>query len=311
MPIFETFSKRQKRREQAGQADVYQYDDLPRAFRVQVVHIWRTLNDTGDSIPRLRGRIEASFSTQLWQYIHSLVTREVGVFDLGQSFGVFEQCCEYILQVDTLGALDMIDVVFHVAFSLQDRFSGGSSIYSPQEAIDELNHRFREHNIGYQFEAGELIRVDSQYMHNETVKPALLLLRHARFSGASDEFMRAHEHYRAGRLKEAIAEALKAFESTMKTICEERGWPYDRQRATAKDLIQVMVAHELLPAYLTQHYQGLRMLLEAGLPTVRNKTSGHGQGKDPLAVPEYFVAYALHQAAANIVFLVEAHTALP
>jgi hypothetical protein len=48
-------------------------------------------------------------------------------------------------------------------------------------------------------------------------------------------------------------------------------------------------------------------LLEGGLPTVRNKNAGHGQGPTPVSVPDYLVAYALHMAAANIVLLIQAH----
>jgi hypothetical protein len=50
------------------------------------------------------------------------------------------------------------------------------------------------------------------------VKPALSLLHDAGFDGPADEFMKGFEHYRHGRNKEAVAEALKAFESTMKAI---------------------------------------------------------------------------------------------
>jgi hypothetical protein len=50
--------------------------------------------------------------------------------------------------------------------------------------------------------------------------------------------------------------------------------------------------------------------MESGLPTVRNKTSGHGQGPTPIELPAHFVAYSLHLTASNIVFLVEAHKAL-
>ena len=34
------YSKRKKAAEKAGQEDVFQYDVLPEAFRVQVIHIW-------------------------------------------------------------------------------------------------------------------------------------------------------------------------------------------------------------------------------------------------------------------------------
>jgi uncharacterized protein DUF7014 len=55
---------------------------------------------------------------------------------------------------------------------------------------------------------------------------------------------------------------------------------------------------------------GVRNTLQAGLPTVRNKLGGHGQGKDTRKAADYFAGYALHLAATNIVFLVEAHNDL-
>ena len=69
--------------------------------------------------------------------------------------------------------------------------------------------------------------------------------------------------------------------------------------------------HGLVPKkYIETHLAGVRSTLEAGLPTVRKKLGGQGQGKEPRKVPDYFAGYALHLAATNIVFLVEAHEAL-
>ena len=39
MPIHDIFSKREKRR-RGDLPDVYQYEDIPRKLRVQVIHIW-------------------------------------------------------------------------------------------------------------------------------------------------------------------------------------------------------------------------------------------------------------------------------
>ncbi len=103
-----------------------------------------------------------------------------------------------------------------------------------------------------------------------------------------------------------MSDALKAFESTMKAICDKNGWSYPGT-AAAKHLIEIVLDNELVPRYMQSHFTALRSTLEAGLPTVRNKNSGHGQGTIPREVPEYFAGYALHLAATNIVFLVEAH----
>lgn len=116
----------------------------------------------------------------------------------------------------------------------------------PDDAIDELNTRFNQHAIGYRYESGSIIQVDSEYVHSEAVKPALMLLHANGFDGASDEFIRAHEHYRKGRTKEAIAEALKAFESTMKSICAARNWAYP-SGATAKTLLDILLRQRADP----------------------------------------------------------------
>lgn len=89
-----------------------------------------------------------------------------------------------------------------------------------------------------------------------------------------------------------------------------RGWEYSKT-ATAQKLIEVIFAKELIPTYLQTHFLSLRSVLEADVPTVRNKTSGHCQGATPFDVPEHLAAYVLHPTASNIVMLIEAHKAQP
>ncbi len=180
----------------------------------------------------------------------------------------------------------------------------------PDKAITELNLRFKEHGVGYQYESGELLRIDSQYMHAEAVKPTLTVLRSKYYKGANEEFLKAHEHYRHGRHKECLVEALKAFESTMKAICEKRKWPY-QQTDTAKILIDICLKNGLIPAYMQTQFSSLRSMLESGVPTIRNKLGGHGQGSQPVSVPEPLVRYALHLTATNILFLGDSEEALP
>lgn len=217
------------------------------------------------------------------------------------------------MNTDTEGSLDIIDLSFQfidqkVRYIYPDEQRYSRITQSADDAVSELNTRFKEHGIGYQFDGGELMRVDSQYMHAQVVKPAISLLRDLKFLGAENEFLHAHEHYRKGNHKEAIVDALKAFESTMKAICYARNWTFS-PNDSARDLIKIMFDNKLIPPALQTHFTGLRSVLESGLPTVRNKTSGHGQGVDIVEVPEYLTSYALHLAATNIVFLVEAHKA--
>lgn len=118
--------------------------------------------------------------------------------------------------------------------------------------------------------------------------------------------MSAHKHYRAGETKDAITDANNAFESTMKAICDQRGWPY-QSGATASQLVRVVKENGLLPDKMSKSFEQLAATLKSGLPPVRNEEGAHGQGSDPHRTPDYVAAYALHLAAAKILFLVEAH----
>lgn len=311
MTFFETFSKRQKRLANSGKQDVYQYDELPRAFRVQIIHIW---DDAIGQYGAVYGR--RSPANEIWSSIHSTLSREHGVFTLtGEDAGPEEQCKKYLLTSPITGALDIIELSFLaidrvVRLFDQYQISDAKIAQDADEAIEELNRRFQEHGIGYQYVGGILVRLDSQFAHAEVVKPALGLLNAAGFDGPADEFMRAFEHYRHGRHKEAIAEALKAFESTMKAICHARKWSCP-STATAKQLMELVFDKGLIPKILESHFTNLRVAMESGLPTLRNKTSGHGQGAAPVELPTYFAGYALHLMASNIIFLAEAYKTLP
>ncbi len=311
MGVLDIYHKRKRLREKAGQPDIYRYDDLPEELRVQVIHIWRTALGiykpyySDDAIPNKN-----------WVWIHDRFCRELGLLTLEPPRdNEFEKCCKYILdESDIDNVLSLIELSFGFIDRVwRERFhwdkSDAGVTQDPDDAIAELNDRFQEHGIGYQYVSGRIISVDSQYIHTEAVRPAMSLLQQAGFDGASEEFLKAHEHYRKGRNKEAIAEALKAFESTMKSICSFMRWEVP-ENATAKPLIDVCFSNGLIPKALSSHFNSLRTTLGSGLPTTSNRLARHGQGQKTVRVPYYIAAYALHLAATNIVFLVESYIEL-
>lgn len=313
MGVYETFSKRKKRLESAGQQDVCQYEDLPQPFRVQVFHIWRDALG-GYYVPRNYSPGSALASNKFWETIHNIVSREAGLPYLGSpDREINERCGDYMLKAQTGDALNIIEVSFRVMdIKVRESFAylpNCGVIQHPDDAITELNHRFKEHGIGYQYGNGILFRVDSQLLHAEAIKPAITLLNVKGFEGPAQEFMDAFDHFRHGRNKEASDAALKSFESTMKAICSKRKWAYD-SKATAKLLLETLIKNGLIPPALESHFTGLRTSMESGLPTIRNTSSGHGQGPIPRELPEHMAAHALHLLAANIVFLIEAERAL-
>ena len=313
MPIIDLFSKRQKRL-RGEVPDVYVYNDLPDPLRVQIVHIW--MDVLGDQVQaRTRGSVGKTY-----KFIVQSLCHEYGVFILPGAEKHYREresiddLIEFFMkEKDIERVIDAIELSFQsINIFTRDRDYLGRR--NPSEkadsAIEELNYRFKDHGIGYQFTNGKIIRTDSELIHSDVVKPALLLLNQMHYAGAQDEFLKAHEHYRKRNAKEALSECLKAFESVMKTICDRRGWQYG-SNATAKPLIQACFDNRLIDPFWQSHYSSLRSLLESGVPTGRNKLSGHGQGAAPTTVPDHLVAYMLHMTASAIVFLAEADKNLP
>lgn len=301
MPVFDLFSKRQKRL-RGGYPDTYQYDNIDRKFRIQVVHIIR--NTIGIRDPYRKS------TEQTYQYIHETLCKEYGVFTLREyANSDFSAVFDYFLdEEDHEKCLDIIELSFQEidTYVRKNEFSFRDAegvTQKPDDAIEELNARFKESGIGYQFEAGKLTRIDSQFIHSETVKPVLHLLgKDEKYAGANNEFLSAHEHYRHNRYKECLNDCLKSFESLMKAIHEKHSWSYD-SNATAKTLINSCLANKLVPEYLQTQFSSVRGLLESGIPTVRNKEGGHGQGTEVSTVPEHLASYILHLTATNLLFL--------
>ncbi|MHC4406100.1 MAG: DUF7014 domain-containing protein, partial [Planctomycetota bacterium] len=90
----------------------------------------------------------------------------------------------------------------------------------------------------------------------------------------------------------------------MKIVCHHKGWPY-KQKDTAKVLITTCLDKGLVPTFSQQQLTSLRTLLESGVPTVRNKQSGHGQGMEQHDVPQHLARYALHLTAATVLLLAD------
>jgi hypothetical protein len=172
-------------------------------------------------------------------------------------------------------------------------------------AIDEINGRILEAGVGYQFASGEIIRLDSQFLHSEVVRPLLSHLSDRRFASANHEFLEAHRLYREGDHEKTLIECCKSLESVLKIIGAYKGWVIS-QNASARSLLEAAFTNGLVPEYLQGEFTALRALLESGVPTVRNRSSGHGAGAIRRVVPRHLAAFQLHQTAAAMLFLVDA-----
>lgn len=305
MAIFDLFSKRQKKL-RGEVPEIYVYNDIQYELRVQIVHIIK------DSIGIENGSYNNPKEPEIaYRHIHKILCKEYGEFALVDNYSSDEHnVLNFLLtEKNVEKVLDVIELSFKYIYNvINDNFNSyrfhTDVELTPDESIEELNDRFKEHGIGYQFERGEIIKVDSTFIHSEITKPTLTLIWNKKFSGANEEFLKAHEHYRHGRNKECLAEALKAFESTMKIICIEKGWTFS-PNDTAKRLIQVCFQKNLVPTYTQNQFTSLQNLLESGIPTIRNKVGGHGQGQVPHEVDDNLTRYGLNLTGTNIIFLIE------
>ena len=296
MGLLNLFSNRNK-----PLPDVFQYDRLPKELRAQIVHI---LQDTLS--PHFGGG-------SWWAAIAKSIACEHGLLELpghGDIHGRRDHqndCLNYILLTPaTERVLDMVELTFREMEAAENAYERVER--TPEDAIHELNQRFRRHGVGYQYANGQIFRADSQLLHAEAVIPALQLLNAKGFKGPNDEFLAAHEHFRHGKYEEAVRGACNAFESTMNAICEKKKWKVDPKWA-AGGLIKAMIDNKVVHEISREHLNALDKCL-IGLATVGNNNGRHGAGATPRDVPVHLAAYALHLAASNIVFLVESFNAM-
>lgn len=300
--VTDLFFKRAKK-ERGELPDIYQYDKLPEKLKIQIVHIWK--GSIGEDYSNIYG---SSDNIKYYENVYNILCKELGVFQLGVGGTYFQKIVNYFLKDDdveiSLSIIELmmwcIDAYYKNKYYSKDDF---------QKIIDELNERFKENRIGYQYENKKIIRIDSQYLHTEAVKPALTLLGNPIYKGAQQEFLNAHDHYRHQRYQEAMIDCLKAYESTLKIILKKRKWEY-KDTDTADALTGKIMQKGLIPDYWQQYFKSLKNTLTSGVPTARNKEAGHGQADEIRNIPDYLASYILHITASAIVFLIKAEEAL-
>jgi hypothetical protein len=300
MGTFDLYSKRQK-----ASVDIFTYDPITEKLRVQIKYIIE------DFISK--NNLSKYTLEPFWNLVYEALTREHGLKQLYyHPFGDIgdhqHQVIQYLLgHKETEQVLDAIEASFR-AISKFEVFLNGTpdriSNYTKEDAIMDLNTRFKENGIGYRFESGVIVKADNELLHQEITKPTLTYLIHPVFRTINEEYLKAHEHFRDGNFKECLNECLKSFETTLKVICTQKNWKYD-PKDTSSRLIQIVFDEGLIPSYLQTKLKSLRSTLESGIPTIRNRNSGHGQGPTQITVDEILASYCLNLTGSTIKFLLE------
>lgn len=306
----------QRIRDAEGEPEVFAYDSFPEAFRNQFFHIVNRVLKSIDTLQEnARGYYGSSENVSVSKSIVEKLCEDFSMekglkyipgnlYSGSNSIYALEMYCSNCSETDFL---DLMDFIFE-SFSSNGfvcktvcRYYEADNLF--QRAIDELNHRLKQHRLGYEFINGEIIKKANTFAHESIVRPALKLLMDDEFRGAEDEYLIAYEHYRKGENKDAILNAAKAFESIMKAICEGLQYTYDKDKDTASRLNAILESNGFYPSYLRNHISGILQTLNTGVPVLRNKTSGHGQGATVSDYPDEYVEYALNLVATNMIFL--------
>lgn len=300
MAIFDLYSKRVKQYNKE-ENDI----EIPQKLKTQIILIFdETINNRFQKY----GIFKNDKQKDLYSQIHHILKKEYGVFNLGSQFETDEQQVKKFLlkeKISLENSLDIIELFLRVIDTCYINEYDDKEKEKAKEAINEINERFKENGIGYFYTNGEIIRVDSTYIHNEVTKPALNLLSNKKFAGANDEYLKAHECYKKGDNKGCIINCCKAFESVIKIICKHKKWIFDDTKDAAKKLIKILLDNDFIPQYYQEQLSSLNNLFESGVPTIRNKISGHGQGDTIKTVDDHIARLALNLTSANMIFLIE------
>jgi hypothetical protein len=220
---------------------------------------------------------------------------------------------EHFFKCDHEQAMDFLELCFETKWG-----------FGKQKTVDAINEVLSECNIGYeltdyvetyvqgaaflgkfqpnvqqvQTKKPKVVRRDEKTLHAETVKPCLAALSSSDYETASRELQNAFDEYRSGRYADAITDAGSAFESVLKIICTQKGWPYDPQRDTCSKLLDICRENELFPGFY-------KPILE-GTATIRNKLGdAHGKGPQSIfAVTKELADHMLYTVCNNINLLI-------
>lgn len=272
--------------------------DVPDTVRSRIVAILQNY---------VKGKSQRAFL----QKLEDLLLRQYG----GLSRSAYEAArrseipiIEHFFSCDDAMALDFMEACFRLDIGI-----GG------QNAVDEINEVFRQEGVGYELTRcvagphvpGEMrigppvpeeqfpriIRVDSQRAHAEIVAPSLELLANPVFSVANAEMLKAHSDHRSGRYEDAVTACGSAFESILKTICDQKGWPYDADKDTCAALVGACYNKGLFPSFYVELFKRVG--------TIRNKLGdAHGRGPRPAhGVEAAHAEHMLHMTSAHVLLL--------
>ena len=151
-------------------------------------------------------------------------------------------------------------------------------------------------SVSYRIQLPKVIFRENDVIYESAMEPALTLLSNGIFSSANLEFMEALKHYREGDHDDCLTKCGSAMESTMKIICETKGWSYN-QDDSFSTLLDTIFRQTSLDSFLKQPIMQMS--------TLRNRfSSSHGAGAQNRNIPKHKAQFAINISASSIILLI-------
>ena len=278
--------------------EVIIFDELPRKLRVQFKFIMdKVLKDTRFG----------------YNDIHKMLCEKYGELSLSSRHRLGVKDNETLTEVLTKEdynlelIFDLMELIirYKVNEMYEDEYYEDYINKYVNEIQELINLRFKESSVGYEMVNCQIIRKDSEVTFTEIIEPTITLTYNELFENVNVDFVDAIKEYQSGDNKDCIVKLLKAFESTLKIICDEKGWEYNETDRCSK-LINICFDNEIVPQEMKSEFTSLNSLLQSGILPVRNNFAGHGEGGEERVVEDYLARFAINVTGSCILFVIEA-----
>jgi hypothetical protein len=286
MSRLDVFSKRNRDRRNEKMV----FDDVPWRLKNQIVHTWNSF--------LYQKSVPTNLREAFWRTTFLAILKEHGhgrtIYHKSLVPKRRDQIEKYFLELqDYKLVLDIIEILFRGLHACQT--AKKDLQYSYDDAVNELNSRFFENNIGYRLENRIIIRVDEELIHESTIKPLFQILKNEKYDSINQELSSAFRHHRTEELSACIVEAFKALESTMKVIIAEKDDPAS-EPLLVNQMVKRLIDLAVAPSYTNN--------LLTGLATIRNQFA-HGKADRKLTPSKHLSSFVLNVTASTIKFLLE------
>ena len=161
----------------------------------------------------------------------------------------------------------------------------------------ELNEAFSINESPWRVLNGEMLLIDSGYLHAELISKQVDFMKALSVNGAMEEFQMALREFQQGEFAHAITEAAKSVESTLKFVMG------DNAETDLSGLLKLLRKTDLVPSYYSNFFESFTKIIQATGITRNQPGNAHGQGCEIVNSSKSLAEFQINLAASVNKFL--------